>query len=208
MNNRDYKKFAEGVITHVYNRGNNKQKIFIDEQDYKAFLYRLGLALGFNAKELNKEKLLSMPHSRIRIECDKNLFKLHSFCLMPNHFHLLIEQLTEIPTSKLISKVCTSYAKYINKKYSKVGHVFQDCFKANNIETHSQLMWTSSYIHMNPVKDKIVNDPSKYTWSSYNDFTNDRNLIITTKDFLMKIFGSKKEFELETLRLSDVKESL
>lgn len=70
------------MIFHIYNRGNNREKIFFDEQDYKAFLFRMGLALGCNLEILQKENLLSIPHSRIRINSDKNLFKLHAFCLM------------------------------------------------------------------------------------------------------------------------------
>ena len=66
MKNRDYKNFAPDNILHIYNRGNNKEKIFFDNQDYKAFLFRLGLCLGFTEKELNKEKLIAMPYSRIR----------------------------------------------------------------------------------------------------------------------------------------------
>ena len=58
MKNRDYKEFAEGTILHIYNRGNNREKIFRDEQDYKAFLFRLGLALGFEEKEIQKEQML------------------------------------------------------------------------------------------------------------------------------------------------------
>ena len=88
MKDRDYKNFTSGNIVHIYNRGNNKEKIFFNEQDYRAFLFRLGLCLGFTEKELNKEKLLTMPYSRIRItNTDKNNFKLLAFCLMPNHFH-------------------------------------------------------------------------------------------------------------------------
>lgn len=208
MNNRDYKNFVSGSISHIYNRGNNKEKIFFDEQDYKAFLFRLGLSLGFNEEELNKEKLLSMPYSRIRIiDTEKNNFKLHVFCLMPNHFHLLIEQIGDIPISKLISKLCTSYSKYINKKYDHIGHVFQDCFKAVLVEDNPQLMWTSAYIHMNPVKDKIVKHPKDYQWSSYNDYANDGNLPIVNKELLLSTFGDKKEFIKQTL-IYDVKESL
>ncbi len=108
MNKRDYKNFAPGVISHIYNRGNNKEKIFYDDQDYIAFLFRLGLALGLEKENLNKEKVISAPHSRIRINAQKNLFKIHAFCLMPNHFHLIIEQLKDESISKLVSKVCTS----------------------------------------------------------------------------------------------------
>jgi putative transposase len=200
MKNRDYKEFTSGNILHIYNRGNNKEKIFFDEQDYSAFLFRFGLCLGFTEEELNKEKLTAMPYSRIRItNTDKNDFKLHAFCLMPNHFHLLIEQYKDIQVSKLISKLCTSYAMYLNKKHKRVGHVFQDQFKAVIIENDPQLMWTSSYIHMNPVKDKLVKYPGDYKWSSYNDFASKRNLPIVNKEFLISTFGSQNNFIKETL---------
>lgn len=199
MKNRDYKNFASGVIVHVYNRGNNREKIFHDEQDYKAFLFRVGLALGIDQEILQKENLLSLPYSRIRIDADKNLFKLHAFCLMPNHFHLIIEQCGEISISRLILQICTSYAMYINKKYKRVGYVFQDRFKAVLIESNTQLMWTSSYIHMNAVKDKITKHPSEYLWSSYNYYIEKRNLPIINKELLLGTFGNVKNFIEQTL---------
>lgn len=208
VNNRDYKKFAPGGIFHVYNRGNNKERIFYDNQDCRAFLFRLGLCLGFTEKELNQEKLIAMPYSRIRITgVNKNDFKLHTFCLMPNHFHLLIEQMKNISVSTLISRLCTSYAKYVNIKHKRVGHIFQDKFKAVLIRDNPQLMWTSSYIHMNPVKDKIVKHPSDYLWSSYNDFARNRNLIVTSKKLLIETFGNKESFKKETINF-DAKDGL
>lgn len=201
MKNRDYKEFEKGNIVHIYNRGNNREKIFYDEQDYRAFLFRLGLALGFGSSELTHD-LLFVPSSRIRItDSNRNNFKLYAFCLMPNHFHILIEQCRDISISKLMLKVCTSYATYINKKYKRVGHVFQDQFKAVLIENNSQLMWTSSYIHMNPVKDGIVKNPYQYKWSSYNDFVSERNLPIIYKQFFLDLFGSKDNFIKETFSL-------
>lgn len=208
MSKRDYKKFLPNTIFHIYNRGNNKEKIFFDEQDYRAFLFRLGLCLGFTEKELNEEKLIAMPYSRIRItDTNKNNFKVHAFCLMSNHFHLLIEQTGDVSISKLISKLCTSYAKYINKKYKRVGHIFQDQFKAVLIENNPQLMWTSAYIHMNAVKDKIVKHPSEYLWSSYNDYASDGNLPIISKELLIGTFGDAKNFIKQTLNF-DVKDGL
>jgi putative transposase len=208
MRNRDYKNFTSGNIFHIYNRGNNKEKIFFDEQDYRAFLFRLGLCLGFTEEELKKEKLTAIPYSRIRItNSDKNNFKLHAFCLMPNHFHLMIEQVGEIPISKLVSKLCTSYAMYINKKYKRVGHIFQDQFKAVLMEDNSQLMWTSAYIHMNPVKDKIEKHPAEYLWSSYTDYTTKRNLPFVNKELLMGTFSNIDNFVKQTL-VYDVKGAL
>ena len=204
MNNRDYKKSAPGNILHIYNRGNNKERIFFDEQDYKAFLFRLSLCLGFTEQELNKEKFLAMPYSRIRInDMNKHSFKLHVFSLMQNHFHLLIEQLGDISISKLMSKLCTSYSKYINKKHKRVGHLFQDQFKAVLIEGNPQLMWVSSYIHTNVVKDGLVKHPKDYKWSSYNDYAFDRNLPIVTKDLILGTFGDKENFIEQNSHVKD-----
>ena len=194
MKNRDYKNFVPGNIVHVYNRGNNREKIFFDEQDYKCFLFRIGLALGVEIEILKNHTLTSVPYSRIRVNGKKNLFKLHVFSLIPNHFHLLIEQCGDVSISKLISQLCTSYSMYINNKYKRVGHVFQDCFKAVLIESSSQLMWTSSYIHTNAVKDGLVKHPKDYKWSSYNDYAFDRNLPIVSKDLIFGTFGDKKNF--------------
>lgn len=200
MKNRDYKQFAKGSIFHVYNRGNNREDVFQDEEDFRAFLFRLGLGLGFESEELNEHPLTSVPYSRVRItNMKKNCFKIHSFCLMGNHFHLLIEQCSDLSISKLILKVCTSYSMFRNKKYRRIGHVFQDRFKAILIESDAQLMWTSAYIHMNPIKDRLVNHPSKYKWSSYNDYISERNLPITHTDFLTSTFVDKKNFEKQTL---------
>lgn len=190
MNKRDYKNFLPGNIYHIYNRGNNKEKVFHDEQDYRAFLFRLGLVLGFTIEDLNKENLLALPYSRIRInDIGRNNFKIHSFCLMPNHFHLLVEQVGDTSISKLISKTCTSYSMYLNKKYNKVGNTFQDTFKSVLIEGNEQLMWIFEYIHSNPVKDRLVKTAGEYPWSSYNDFINNRNLLIVDKEYRDLVTG-------------------
>ncbi|KKQ77522.1 MAG: hypothetical protein A3A96_02495 [Candidatus Zambryskibacteria bacterium RIFCSPLOWO2_01_FULL_39_39] len=202
MGNRDYKNFAKGSIYHLYNRGNNKEVIFRDEQDYRAFLFRLGLGLGIEKGDLNECEITKSPKSRIRIgSLEPNSFKLHAFCLMPNHFHLLIEQCGDESVSKLILRVSTSFSKYINLKHKRVGYVFQDRFKSVRIETNPQLMLISSYIHMNPVKDSLVNKPEEYKWSSYNDFIIDKKNPILHKQFLTEIFGGTKNFINENTKL-------
>ena len=208
MGNREYKNFSEGNIYHLYNRGNNKEILFRDEQDYRAFLFRLGLVLGFKKEDLDKCEITKSPKSRIRISGLKSEnFKLHAFCLMPNHFHLLIEQCGDESISKLMVKLCTSFSRYLNLKYKRVGYVFQDRFKAVHIETNPQLMLISSYIHMNPIKDSLANKPEDYKWSSYNDFIVNRKNSIIFKDFLLDIFGNKNNFVKENLALYNKKVS-
>ena len=117
MFTRDYKTFAPGEFFHIYNRGNNKQDIFIEDSDYEFFMLRL------------KQNLYPDKFDELKIQpLPSNSFSLISYCLMPNHFHLLIRQNSEIPTSKLMLKICSSYSKVFNKKYERVGHIFQDQF--------------------------------------------------------------------------------
>ena len=207
MGNRDYKNFSNGSIYHIYNRGNNREVIFRDEQDYRAFLFRLGLAIGIEKESLDKGELTRIIESRIRIgKLPVDGFKLHAFCLMQNHFHILIEQCGEVSISKFMLKVCTSFSRYINKKYDRVGHVFQDAFKSVIIESNPHLMLVSSYIHMNPVNDEIVKKPEDYKWSSYNDFAFDRINPILHKDFLIEVFGNKNNMIKEVDYMSSERE--
>src|SRR3989338_10709114 len=123
MGIRDYKNFGPGSFFHIYNRGNNKQEIFLDDGDYSFFTLRL------------KQNLYPERFDELKVQpLPSNSFSLISYCLMPNHFHLILRQNSNIPTSKLILKVCSSYAKVFNKKHDRVGHVFQDQFKQIQIE--------------------------------------------------------------------------
>lgn len=203
MKRRDFKNFAQKEVYHVYNRGTNKENIFRDKQDYRAFLYRLGLAIGIKKEILNKNEIIKSPKSRVRMsDLVENTFNIHAFCLMPNHFHLLIEQRTDISISLLIQKICTSFSMYINKKYKRVGHLFQGNFKSVRIETNPQFLWTVSYIHMNPVKSKLVVKPEDYEWSSYRDYANDRNLVLTNKNLVIESFENKENLIKQTSKVN------
>ncbi len=158
-NNRDYKNFSIGNYYHVYNRGNNKQNIFLDDEDMKVFLFFLSEAVfpdRFTVKTSRPKKILS-PGS----------FEIHAYCIMSNHYHLLIRQHSNISISNLIQKVCTSYVKYFNKKHGRIGHLFQDKYKAVLIENNDHLKLVINYIHDNPVEAEIVNSRDEYPWSSF-----------------------------------------
>lgn len=111
MGNRDYKNFGAGEYYHIYNRGNGKQDIFLSQDDFNFFILKLNQNLF---PIIYKQRYFRSP------PLPENCFSLICYCLMPNHFHLLIRQNKEITTSKLILRVCTSYSKYFNKKYDKV----------------------------------------------------------------------------------------
>lgn len=183
MQNRDYKIFREGHYYHVYNRGNNRAIIFHDQQDYEQFLKRFKLVLGQPSAPLVMYK--DKKNRVLRITpLPANAFSILSYCLMPNHFHILIKQNTAITIDRLITKLCTSYAAYYNKKYEHVGHIFQDAFKAKLVDSDEYLSYLSAYIHNNPT------DISKYPYSSFFDYTNKRSGKLCTKEIILAYFSN------------------
>lgn len=190
MKNRDYKEFAKDGIYHIYNRGVGKMNIFLDHQDNEVFLSRL-------EENIFPEKFDRASFSwneRRRKSLQPKSFNLISYCLMPNHFHLLIQQTFDTPISKLISKICTSYSMYFNKKYKRVGTLFQDQFKSVLIEDNEQLLWTAYYIHKNPIEANLVKDIKKYPWNSYLEYSNEEGNSLCKKDILLEQFQSKNKF--------------
>lgn len=137
---------------HVYNRGVNKRKIFLEDKDYMVFLNLLKRYLG---RQVSKDR-----YGREYENYFAHL-ELLAFCLMPNHFHLLIYQDDDPEAvTGLLRSICTAYTRYFNQKYKRVGHLFQDRFKASRIENDSYLEHISRYIHLNP------HQPETYAWSS------------------------------------------
>lgn len=134
----------QNAFYHVFNRGINKQRIFIDTDDYRFFL--------------NKLKKLKNKYD----------FSIYAVCLMPNHFHISI-QTRKDSISKIMSSLTTSYSMYFNRKYTHFGPVFQNRFKSILIENDSYFMTLSRYIYLNPVKAGLVTDPILYPYSSLKE---------------------------------------
>lgn len=188
MGLRDYKEFGEGSYYHIYNRGNGKNNIFLDKADFRFFIFKLRQNLFPELVTIKPERIRSNP-------LPKDSFTLINYCLMPNHFHLLLQQNSKIPTSKLMLKVCTSYSKYFNKKYQKVGHIFQDQFKQILIENNSYLIWLSAYIHQNPRVAGLVKNISDYEWSSYPDHIDSRKDDLCNKSVILDQFKNLREYK-------------
>ncbi len=157
MHKRDYKLSGQGGHFHIFNRGNNKQNIFLDEEDFDFFCCKLKQNL-FPDETLNR--MSPLPAGS---------FSLLAYCLMPNHFHLLLKQNDQYAAQQLLLRVCTSYSKYFNKKYQRVGHLFQDRFKQVAVDNDEQLLWLHAYINLNPQLDKIIKEAGDYKWSSYQE---------------------------------------
>lgn len=176
MRDRDYKTFRPNNYYHVFNRGNNKQAIFLDDADYISFLKRLKFVLGLLSVSRNQTRIRPLP---------AGAFSIITYCLMPNHFHFLIRQNSDVGIDKLIQKVITSYVSYFNKRYNRVGGLFQDQFKAKLVDNDSYAQYVSAYIHNNPAN-------LDYDYSSYKDIVGARGGAIADKDILLSWFNNDR----------------
>ncbi|MFQ5639783.1 MAG: transposase [bacterium] len=136
-------KFVVGNDYHALNRGNEKQAIFFERENYPFFLRRLKDALQKHSTELL------------------------CYCLMPNHFHLVLKEIIENGISSVMLSLQTSYAKAINKRYNRVGHLFQGPFKHIHIDRNEYLLHLSRYIHFNPAEAGLVSKPEDWEFSSF-----------------------------------------
>ena len=167
--------FVQDEYYHLLNRGNNKQVTFLDERDYARFLFSiLYLQVPLDFENIAHEITYFIKHRTFNLSIDtgKNrLVRLLNFCLMPNHFHLTVEEVAEAGISRYMQRVLNAYTKYFNTKYERVGHLFQGPFKAISIVDDDQLEYLSAYIHRNPREITGWKDnEEKYEWSSYQDY--------------------------------------
>ena len=140
--------FVFGEYYHIYNRGNSKQKIFHEKEDY---LYFIKLLYILNQK--NKKQLRDYTHDVFisRENCDP-LVAIGAYVLMPNHFHILITPTEDGSVSKFMQKISTGYVMYYNQKYKRSGSLFEGKFKSQHANNDRYLKYLFSYIHLNPIK--------------------------------------------------------
>jgi putative transposase len=151
----------------VYNRGVEKRAIFLDDQDYRAFLHFLEIYLS-PLKPLSSPILTRSDLVRPRpVRPIDREVELLAYCLMPNHFHLLVRQVTKDGMTKLIRRIATIYAMYFNERNHRVGTLFQGKYKAVLLDSREQLLHLSRYIHLNPA-ELTGSDPFNYDYSSYD----------------------------------------
>ena len=147
------KKYQMGASYHIYNRGVEKRKIFLEEEDYKYFMYKLKAYL----KPLSKHT----DHS--------TNVTLIAYTLMPNHYHLLVRNERERGIVGFMRSLATGYSMYFNKKYDRVGHLFQGPYKAALIRSEGEFLYKVKYIHENP-KETWEGHLENYPYSNYKFF--------------------------------------
>lgn len=186
---------VNGYYYHVYNRGVEKRTVFGQIADYKRFLKTIEFyRLHPTPRKLSTHLSFNEPPIPENLN-QKPLVNILCFCLMPNHFHLLIQQLEDRGITEFMRRVTDSYTKYFNTKNRRVGPLFQGTFKAKIIEKDEYLLQLSKYIHRNPVKltgwkDKL----SDYTFSSYPCYLDPkRNFGFCDSKFILDYFGTNNQ---------------
>ena len=142
--------FVPGEFYHVYNRGTDKRTIFLDDADYRRFqvlLYLSNTEGSINLRDLTKHK-----GSFYEQEVGRPLVAIGAYCLMPNHYHLLVTPLLNDGLSRFLQKLATAYSMYFNKKYERTGTLFEGKFKSQIATEDRYLKYLFSYIHLNPIK--------------------------------------------------------
>jgi putative transposase len=179
------KEFSEDSYYHIYNRGVEKRIIFLDDQDYTVFLGLLKkYILGVDDFKKNRHKFEKLE--------DK--VDILAYCLMPNHFHLLVYQKDKDGITRLARKLMTSYAMYFNNRYNRVGGLFQGRYKASLINADSYLHHISRYIHMNP------EDYMKWPYSSLPFYTDEKKSEWLKTGPILELFDNDKAKYLEFVK--------
>jgi len=164
------KEFFKGACYHIYNRGVNKEQIFFEDED---FLYYI---------------------TKLRQFKDKYKVDIIAYSLLDNHYHQLLEQLSDIPVSKFLLAVNTSYGGYFNKKYKRVGPLVQDRFKQIIIRSDEHFDWMSVYVNCN-YEIHGLDSARSYVWSSYQDYLELRQGTLCNKTKIEAHFKTPKEYE-------------
>src|SRR3989338_9472238 len=200
--------FAINSYYHICNRSNDEKAIFLEEKDYARFLF---LILFYQAPlsffNIGRQTPYFVRHRRHR------MFNIHAqvqekivatrrvglsaFAIMPNHFHLLVQEKEEGGISRYLQRIQNGYAKYFNAKHRKRGHLFQGSFRAIPVETDKQLLYLSAYIHRNPRDlEEWRGKERTYPWSSYQDcIKKNRWGGLLKSNIFLNQFSTQKSYE-------------
>lgn len=202
--------FVPGEFYHIYNRGNSKQVIFNDGADYHRFISLLYLANSREKLVFGRSKI-----DTINIKNEEKLVNIGSYCLMPNHFHIIVSQPENGDISRFMQKITTAYSMYFNKRYDRSGVLFEGKFKSKYIDNDRYFKYLFSYIHLNPVKiiqkdwkESGINDKiealqflKSYKYSSFLDFLgiNRPENKILNREFFPDYFPDRDNFEKDIM---------
>lgn len=205
-----------GEIYHVFNKGLTGQPIFTNKRDYQRFFETIIFYQNKNTPMRYSKFLILSGEEREKIL--ENLIKRHDssvelicYCLMPNHFHLLLRQNENNGISKFIGDLTNSYTRYFNVKNKRHGPLFQGKFKAVRIEDDDQLLHVSRYIHLNPYTSYVVKnikEISVYPYSSFSEYLKQTKDSSINHEPVLSNFKTKKSFMKFTFDRADYQKEL
>ncbi len=188
-------------IYHIFNRGVNKGEIFYDDDDYR-HLYLTAIHYKNNNTKFSYEKLVGLNDTgSLREPLGKSglpfnpKVQILAYCLMPNHFHLLLKQLEDRGITWYLQHVINSYVHYLNVKHDRSGPLFQGRFKNVLIESDEQLIHVSRYLHLNPLVSNLTSDLKSYPWSSFNKYIGNADDELCDIDLVSEFFKSTEGYE-------------
>ena len=167
-------------IHHVMLRGINRQTIFEDDDDFRKFVFIL--------------KDMVQPHDQLRRPLPSRC-AIYSYCLMPNHVHLLIQEKAD-GLAAVVRDIASRFARYYNDKYGHFGHLFQDCYKSEPVNDAGYFLILIRYIHQNPIAGGLCDNVESYEWSSWREFTGDKRRVSS----ICAVGAVLKKYPLEYLR--------
>ena len=171
-----------GQYYHVFNRGNNRQAIFLERENYLFFLRRM------------REFLVGGAETSEVLKTSDVWTQVIAYCLMPNHYHLLVRPQDD-NFSRRMQRLSISYTKAINKRYHRVGALFQGQFQAVHVDSNEYLLHLSRYLHLNPVIAGLVKRPEDWEFSSYRDYIGLRQGSLPTPEVVLGQFESPHEYQ-------------
>lgn len=173
--------FTNNEYYHIFNRGIERRKTFLNKKEYDrayellSYYQYADIPLRYSHySRLESDK--KSKYLNLMLDSGK-IIDIVAYCLMPNHFHLLIRQKKELGISTYVANFVNAYTKYFNTKHQRTGPLFQGIFKAVYVETEEQLLHLTRYIHLNPVASNIIqdNDLDKYPYSSLGAYLQNRD---------------------------------
>ncbi len=208
--------FSIGEYYHLYNRGTEKRTIFLDNADIRRFLHLLYLCndtapvhmSAIQGSTLNGKKAVSaldQPRSKPTVA-------IGAYCLMPNHFHLLVKEIAENGISTFMHKISTAYTMYFNKRYERTGSLFQGRFRSSHALSDEYLKYLFAYIHLNPVKlvqpdwketgiknrkktERFLKDYHQSSYQDYVGINRKERKILALSEFPSYFDDGHREFE-------------
>jgi len=207
---------VQDEIYHIYNRGVEKRVVFLEDRDYVRFIHNLfefndtAPALNLYYKSQSYEVGLRKIAEEMRTK--RNLLvELLAFCLMPNHYHLMLKSKTPNGVTEFMRKIGTGYTNYFNQKYERVGPLFQGKYKSTRIVEEAHFIHLPYYIHLNPLDltapewriggvhnyNKAMKFLASYRWSSHLDYTGEKNFpSVTQRNLLLEFFEGTKQYTM------------